>query len=1248
LRDGDFISEVQGQDDRVKRFAPEVGSIRDATSTYAKPIPLSWGQTRIAGNLLWVMRWFHTSNSGTLPHLSIHVGMCEGPVTAFRRMWWTQRFFQAPPPPGPFNSFQVFPGSYSQNPALPHGFDSSTKTDLSYRGIAYFAMHTQSQVASQLPQIPMANFEIAGPSQVGSIAALAKTVMASAGTFSSTAHGFAEFQCLRFTSSGALPSGIVAGTDYFCANVTADTFQVRLNPWDTVVVAANGGSGTITATPFVLDANPKDVVVDFLTNPKNGSGFPAAQIGDLTAFVDYCRASGSFVSPKLDAQESARTFLERLAVIGFSGLVFSEGVLKIVPYCDTEITGFGVTFTPDVSAVYPLTDDNFIRDGDNDPVRVKRVSPGAAYNAVKIEFENRLNQYAVETVEVRDEASIKLSSYRPKEVLRLHEIKDPAIAKWVATLILWREQGIRNTYSFRLPAGYLLLEPMDLLTLTESTGTPLVDVPVRITEIEEGQDGIFDIIAEDFPIGSAIGVRYPNQVISAYAANFNESPGDVNAPVLFVGPYLLSIGELQLWMAVSGGAEFGGCEIWGSYDEANGPYAQLGVMPGKSTTGLLTSALPIVADPDTTTVLGVDLTESAGVLASVTAGQAANGDSSLCYAGGELFSFTDVAETAQNKYNLTNLRRGLYGTPVSSVAIGGRFVFVSGVMFKFPFPPEFTAARTLYLKFLAFNTFGVGIQSLDDVSEYEFVLPTIELPAPTNVVLASGTAELLLQSDGTVVPRIKVTWTPPAFSRVTGYELQFKRSSDSVYSDAPAVPGLSSSLAWIVGVRDGINYDVRIRSVGAIREVSDWVTIANHLVVGKTEKPTNVGVLSFTDPVLSWQPVTDFDLAGYIVRYQPSGSNDWATASPAHVDGFITETNFDTGSIVGGSTRLLVKSVDTSGNEATAASTLVVDLRPAQPTSFFISRQPDGTREFTWATTTPPADLDGARIRYLLGSTSDWDAMTPLHTGLLKASPFETNQLAAGTYTFASKNVDKAGNESAAAVFITSVTIGDPRIGGSIEDFKEEPAWTETKTNAIVDGATGWLVASGSGVWNDIPTTWDAWNGWIVTPSGSIQYERKIDVGIITTFIPLVTVVADSVVIEEAHSDVDSGYSSFAAVGPEISARFIKIRVTVTGSFPKIKAMRTILSADLIEEIIEDLDTSTLTGAYDLGVGNIRLPIVNTFSVIKKVDVSLQNVGPGWSWELIDKDTSVGPNIKIYNATPALADATIDATIKGV
>lgn len=527
-------------------------------------------------------------------------------------------------------------------------------------------------------------------------------------------------------------------------------------------------------------------------------------------------------------------------------------------------------------------------------------------------------------------------------------------------------------------------------------------------------------------------------------------------------------------------------------------------------------------------------------------------------------------------------------------------------------------------------------------------MPAEILTPPTGMGLATGTAELLTMRDGTLAARIKVTWIASVDGRTRGYEIQFKKSADAIWTDIAPVAGINITTAWIIGAEDGNNYDVRIRAGDGLRSVSVFVTVTNFLVIGKIQAPSDVTGLVFTDGILTWDEIPDTDRKGYVVRHQDSGANDWNTALPGHGTAFITDNRFDSREIVGSLHRLLVKSIDTSRILSVGAMSLVVDLRPNHPNIFLVSRQPDGTREFTFETTVPSHDVAGVKIRFFLGTTSDWSVMTPLHEGVLAASPFESNQLAAGTYTFAVKNEDEAGNESALATFITT-TIGDPRIKGAIVNQKEETAWTGTKTSAHVDVGTGWLVADGTATWLTLPATWAGWLEWNAIPVSPIIYQNQIDIGVIVPFVPLVTVIVDGTpTIEEQHSDDDITYTAFAATGQLITARFIRIRVTVAGTYPKIKTMRTILSGDPVTEIVEDIDTSLLTGAFRIGVGDFRVPITKTYLVIQTVRLTLQSVGAGWTWELIDKNVSPGPRLKIYNATPALADAVVDADVQGL
>jgi hypothetical protein len=204
----------------------------------------------------------------------------------------------------------------------------------------------------------------------------------------------------------------------------------------------------------------------------------------------------------------------------------------------------------------------------------------------------------------------------------------------------------------------------------------------------------------------------------------------------------------------------------------------------------------------------------------------------------------------------------------------------------------------------------------------------VTLASPTNFGLDSGSDQTLIGSDGTVTIRVLAQWTAVPDVRVAGYELQFKRSTDTVWSDAPTVRGQSSTAAWIVGLRDGIAYDFRLRAAGDARQVSEWVSIPNFLVLGKSEAPQNVGTLSLDIGILKWTAVTDSDIAGYLVRYNLGSDTIWETATSALHLGFITNTQFNMEDIPGGLITMLVKAIDTSGNKSIIASSLVL-MRPS-------------------------------------------------------------------------------------------------------------------------------------------------------------------------------------------------------------------------------------------------------------------------------------------------------------------------------
>lgn len=169
--------------------------------------------------------------------------------------------------------------------------------------------------------------------------------------------------------------------------------------------------------------------------------------------------------------------------------------------------------------------------------------------------------------------------------------------------------------------------------------------------------------------------------------------------------------------------------------------------------------------------------------------------------------------------------------------------------------------------------------------------PNTNLPDPFNVfppqnlVLDSTESQLLRGQNGRIVTRIKASFDQHTdiFVKDGGsIEIQYKKSSDSVYETANIVAG-DRTFAFITDVDDRETYDVRIRAINQVGGKSEWTTSTNHVVIGKTTPPPQVqgfeaagviGVVRF-----SWTQLDILDIYGYEIRYGEEGTQ-WKDGTP--------------------------------------------------------------------------------------------------------------------------------------------------------------------------------------------------------------------------------------------------------------------------------------------------------------------------------------------------------------------------------
>lgn len=492
-------------------------------------------------------------------------------------------------------------------------------------------------------------------------------------------------------------------------------------------------SGTMADVGLPDDADPALVIQDFLTNDSYGCYFTDLLL-DLTTLLGgtgsssveaYCKAMGLGISPAVISQEAASSLLERWLQIINTAVWWSGDVLKFKPYADSDVAGAGGwTYIAAVSPIYDLTDVDFIP-GDDDPVMVMRNDPADAYNIMTLEIFDRANEYAASPIIAREESAIQLYGTRPMPVFTAHEICEQSVGAISSQLMLQRIVYIRNTFEFRLSWEYVLLEPMDIVTITD-TNLGLSNYQVRIIGIDEGDDGVLVFTAEEFPQGVSAVTLYPKQGSSGNTINTGVTPARVNPPIIFEPPSTVIVdGVLQVWAAVSGGTlgvvdpNWGGADVYLSTDNAT--YTkQTQQVTAPSRTGFASAALAAYTgvNPDNTNTLKVDLSESAGELISVTSADAAAGVT-LCYIDGELLSFTTATLTGPNQYDLTGLYRGLYGTTPGAHLSGVDFARLDLATYKFAYPASYVG-QTIYVKFLSFNVWGLGQELLSDAVAYTF------------------------------------------------------------------------------------------------------------------------------------------------------------------------------------------------------------------------------------------------------------------------------------------------------------------------------------------------------------------------------------------------------------------------------------------------------------------------------------------------------------------------------------------------
>jgi hypothetical protein len=448
------------------------------------------------------------------------------------------------------------------------------------------------------------------------------------------------------------------------------------------------------------DANPADIVPWLMIEQ---CGLSVDLFAPITNFRAACEAHDWWFSVALSEQNQANDVIAQMLKLCDTELVIRSGYIDFINYKDAGlVTG------------YNLSTDDFIAERGSSYLKPTRKKAIDCFNALKVEFLNRDNDYNIEIAEAKDQASIAEIGLRTAETVTAHCICRAGQARMMAEQLLQRDLAIRNSYEFTLSIRYILLEPMDVVTITDPV-LGLYGRAVVIKKIVLTPDFKLHVTAEDSVWGTTDYVNPPPAaVIEPYQPNQNATVGNINPPVIFKAPAELTATGKEIWCAISSpDALYGGCAVYMSTDGGTS-YNFIGNHDGQTRMGVVTADFVAGA-----TSLLVDVSESNGVMNTVDT-LAFDSLSTLCRAGSEFIAYQTATLSAPNQYALTPLHRALYGSS-EGASLGSSFVRCDATLFKVPYTIAYEGI-TLKLKFVAYNIYQNGLQDLASVPAYDFTI----------------------------------------------------------------------------------------------------------------------------------------------------------------------------------------------------------------------------------------------------------------------------------------------------------------------------------------------------------------------------------------------------------------------------------------------------------------------------------------------------------------------------------------------
>lgn len=623
--------------------------------------------------------------------------------------------------------------------------------------------------------------------------------------------------------------------------------------------------GKMTDTGDGIDVNPADYMRYILDKV----GLSDVEIVGLDNYRQYCKAADMLIStpPDETSAKSAREIINEIATLTNAYVFWSNDTFKIVPLDDRDYTGW----KPNRTILYDLSADDFIPQSGGALVTYQRKDSSEVYNQYPVEFINRENGYEKESVSYAVTQDIADYGLRQANTTQAHYLYTKERAVKLAEQLARKGKYERNKYTFKLDWSFCRLEVGDLVTLTDEN-CGLNKQVVMIDSVTEGTDGLLTFTAVSRPEGTYTAAKYDVHETDRPYINYNKQAPNTDKPVILQPPADLTTNGLEVWIGARGtGDNWGGCDAYVSDDNAY--YRHAGTITSSARIGTLAKAIDAAVDTIEVTANGTFLSGSE---------QDAKRGNTLCWLDGECFSYQTADLLPGGNYQLTGCMRGQYNTTAESHAAGCNFARLDSTLLKIPFRKE-DVGKQVWLKFVSFNIFGSGYQSLADVQAYEYVLLPYYIPPVSNVRAYNRYRQM---ADGVSRYDIVVSWNEPNMqSYLEGqvwYKTNHQQATNIVIKEGVPADEIGFSGEWTFAgsgknqvtipqavVGDTYRICVCTKDEWGVATSPDTAPSVDILVAMKSTIP-NVPdgfSLAFGElPVASWNEVTNTDIVYYEIR----------------------------------------------------------------------------------------------------------------------------------------------------------------------------------------------------------------------------------------------------------------------------------------------------------------------------------------------------------------------------------------------